>query len=54
MITGCSLLSLSTFFGYWTVNNFYLFCATYGMLFGVGVGVAYSSPMTAGNRLFFI
>ncbi|KNB43901.1 oxalate:formate antiporter [Blastocystis sp. subtype 4] len=50
MITGCALLSLSTLCGYWTVNNFYLFCATYGMLFGVGVGVAYSSPMTAAMK----
>lgn len=46
---GCSLLTLSTICGYWTVNNYYVLCATYGILFGMGVGIAYSAPMTAGR-----
>lgn len=49
MFIGCSLVSLSTLCGYYTVNNYYVLCATYGVLFGLGVGIAYSSPMTAGG-----
>ena len=48
MILGCFLLSASTLCGYWAVNNYFVLCATYGFLFGMGVGVAYSAPMTAG------
>lgn len=49
MFIGCLLVSLSTLCGYYTVNNYYVLCATYGVLFGLGVGIAYSSPMTAGR-----
>lgn len=51
MILGSFLLSASTLCGYWTVNDYVAFCATYGFLFGMGVGVAYSAPLTAGNFL---
>ena len=47
---GSLLVTLSTFSGYFTVNNYTLFCATYGVLFGIGIGIAYSSPMTAGKH----
>lgn len=50
IVLGCSLLSLSTLAGYWTVNNYVALCVTYGLLFGIGVGIAYSAPMTAGNE----
>lgn len=45
---GSICVSLSTLLGYWTINNYYVLCATYGLIFGVGIGIAYSSPMTAG------
>lgn len=48
IVLGCAMLSLSTIGGFWTVNNYYVLCATYGVLFGMGVGIAYSAPMTAG------
>lgn len=49
IFVGSLCVSLSTILGYWTINNYYLLCGTYGLIFGVGVGIAYSSPMTAGN-----
>lgn len=49
MFIGCFLVSLSTLGGYYAVNNYFVLCATYGVLFGLGVGIAYSSPMTAGT-----
>ena len=49
IILGCSCLTLSTLVSYWTVDNYYLLCLTYGLSFGIGVGIAYSSPMTAGT-----
>ena len=52
MIVGCSLLTVSTVCGYWTVNNYVFLCSTYGLLFGLGIGIAYSSPMTAAMKWF--
>ena len=48
---GSLLVTLSTLTGYYTVNNYTLFCSTYGIVFGVGIGIAYSSPMTAGRSV---
>lgn len=48
IILGSLCVSLSTLAGYWTINNYFVLCATYGLIFGLGVGLAYSSPMTAG------
>ncbi|KAK8804570.1 hypothetical protein WA588_004780, partial [Blastocystis sp. NMH] len=50
MFIGCFLVSLSTLGGYYAVNNYFVLCATYGVLFGLGVGIAYSSPMTAAMK----
>ena len=52
IVLGSALLSLSTIGGYWTVNNYYVLCVTYGVIFGMGVGIAYSAPMTAGISLY--
>ena len=52
MITGCCLVTISTLCGYWTVNNYFVICSTYGLIFGLGIGIAYSSPLTAAMKWF--
>ena len=45
---GGSLLCLAMLLSYWSVNNFYAFCLTFGLLNGIAVGLIYSAPLTAG------
>ena len=45
---GGSLLCLAMLLSYWSVNNFYTFCLTFGLLNGIAVGLIYSAPLTAG------
>ena len=48
-LIGCSLITIVTFCGQWTVDNYWLFCITYGLMFGLGNGITVAAPMTAGT-----
>ena len=52
-LIGCSLITIVTFCGQWTVNNYWLFCITYGLMFGLGNGITVAAPMTAGIQFSF-
>ena len=36
---------------YFSVVNFYALCATYGLMFGLGVGLAYVNPLSCAMRV---
>lgn len=53
ILIGGSLICLTLFATYWSVNNFYTFCLTFGLILGIGVGLIYSAPLTVGMNCLF-
>lgn len=48
---GCVIMSLGVFLSYFTIkSSFYLLLLTYGLVFGLGVGIAYIGPLTCAMR----
>ena len=41
-----SCFRCAVFFSYWSIESFYGLILTYGLIFGVGIGMAYSTTMT--------
>ncbi|KAI3388043.1 hypothetical protein SNEBB_008849 [Seison nebaliae] len=46
IVLGCSFVLLGTITSYWSIrHSIYLITVTYGLLFGIGIGLAYTSPI---------
>ena len=48
---GCALMSLGVFLSYFAIKtSFFLLLLTYGLMFGLGVGIAYIGPLSCAMR----
>ena len=45
-ITQYTCFRSAVFFSYWSIESFYGLILTYGLIFGVGIGLCYSTTMT--------
>ena len=45
---GGTVIMLAMLSCYWAVNNFVTFCLLFGLILGIGLGLTYSAPLTAG------
>ena len=52
VLIGCLISSLSIASTYLTCSNLYLCLLTYGLIRGIGVGIAYSTPLIVGMRWY--
>ena len=50
-MTNVLLFRLTASLSYFAVNSFYALIVTYGILFGFGIGIAYSPSMTLAMRV---
>ncbi|XP_062522055.1 uncharacterized protein LOC134196850 [Corticium candelabrum] len=49
-LVGCMIMSAGVTLTYFSISSFWLTLLTYGLLFGVGVGIAYAPPMACAMR----
>ena len=51
---GGTVIALAVLSCYWAVNNFVTFCLLFGFVLGIGLGLTYSAPLTAGILIILL